>query len=188
MDHVLLLLLLLLLLLFILPISAYWWECLVHLHLMSLLVFTVAVVGRLLVFKITCSVPQIPQNSTVLTQIYLIFLSNCSLYCCKPSVNSQSFEKVDVKIFCKLMLKFFAHFFITFVEEWIFRGPCFSKLNFKSKSDHSITIKTQLVFESAFLPIRMGKIRKKEGCRSRYSCMLLVEDKLVQSANHMVIF
>lgn len=116
----------------------------------------------------------------MLIQINLVFLSNCCLYCCKPLVNSQSFEKVDVKIF--------ASFLIAFMEEWIFGGPCFSKLNFKSKSDHSITIKTQLVFESAFLPIRMGKIRKKEGCRSRYSCMLLVEDKWVQSANHMVFF
>lgn len=56
------------------------------------------------VFKITCTVLKTPQNSTVLTQSHLVFLSNCSLDCCKPLVNFQSFEKVDVKVFLLVFL------------------------------------------------------------------------------------
>lgn len=68
-------------------------------------------------------------------------------------------------IFCQ-----FRHYFCGRVD--LGRSRCiihlyFSKLNFKdkSKSDHSISIEAQLMSESAFSPLRIAKIQKKEGVK-----------------------
>lgn len=66
-------------------------------------------------------------------------------------------------IFCQ-----FRHYFCGRVD--LGRSHCiihlyFSKLNFKDKSDHSIIIETQLMSESAFSPLRIAKIQKKQGVK-----------------------
>lgn len=91
----------------------------------------------------------------------LFLLNKCSSDCCKSLVNFKVLKKLMLTAFCQ-----FSHF-CGRVDFWrsLLRHPCVPLQTEFLRSDHSIIIGTQLICESAFLPIRMAEIQKKDGCR-----------------------